>query len=172
MVFLLVCSYHLNSALPPDSHFPESKSPDFSRGVRQQAPSSRKGEVGAEMQLPSPSPAPPCGESHPSFQKQASCPPGGFCGGNQAGALLSQPRLVTEPPPTCQLLISLIASFQSCAAVVCSPVLSLLLSNSISWFSPPPRLDPWILPAITESHQCPVGSPVSPLKPSSCSLKT
>lgn len=34
-------------------------------------------------------------------------------------------RLVTEPAPTCQLLISLIASFQSCAAVVCSPVLSL-----------------------------------------------
>ena len=37
---------------------------------------------------------------------------------------------------------------------------------------PPPRLDPWILPGVTEPHQCSVGSPVSPLKPSSHSLKT
>ena len=70
-------------------------------------------------------PTPPCSESHPSFQKQASFPSGGFCGGNQAGALPS-------PAPACDWASSRLpaarrsdAICQSCAAVVCSPVLSL-----------------------------------------------
>ena len=91
----------------------------------------RGGGGGDATPLIQPRPTPPCSESHPSFQKQASCPSVGLCGGNQAGALLS-------PPPACDWASSrLPAARQSdcrLPELCCCCLLSCSLAVGLSFF--------------------------------------
>lgn len=89
-------------------------------------PPQRERRGGVEMQLLSSSPAPPRPAVNPTPRSRSRLPAllEGSVVETRPPLCCPHHRLVTEPPPACQLLITLIAVFQSCAAVVCSPVLS------------------------------------------------